>query len=670
MCVVSGGAGGLVDPTLVRVTDLSRTLGDNLAMRVRKKLRQDYYYPLGDAVSQKTKKAKPIKLWNVPCAHSLPTGSRRQAVPKPGRVAAGGAEQLDQGAACGPDLGSGRSESSSLSSASPDSSDGTSVTDPGASSTSSGFRACDLSFGNACFATGTLGLVIAGVAVSAIATGEYQIPRRKLLIRNTVPKRASKDVDSIAKGSKHVKTDDAGGADSTNESDCTCGKPNVKNNFNSSEFCVPVTGLPTGSDRQSTATVTTNSVSESPTGSLDSVPAAGTSSSVSSNIESPSVPTPVAGTMVSEAVFNQLFPSSSVPLIDAHCHLQLSPLWEDAPAAVALAQRVGVKHLVVCGTAPGEDWERVQELSRRFPDLVRATYGLHPWRIASQAASELSSPPSAVAAESTLASASSSSCPWLPSVMGRLETMLQTDPLAGVGECGLDKSIRKEASLELQQKILHAHFQLAKRYRRSITLHCVGAWGRLYDTVLEHCRVTDLRTAAQTGSGSGSGSHSEAIGNGFDGGEGRIKSVVLHCCNSLPIEFVPLFAAVPEVYFSLTMKSFSEKEAALCRAIPLTRLLLETDSPDQLPVEFRRPRVSQSPSVSIDNAILSSANVGTFPDTRNLSTSVTTKAAIPSFDYNQPALLHHGAQKVARILNLELAQLASITYENTLRAFI
>jgi hypothetical protein len=41
-------------------------------------------------------------------------------------------------------------------------------------------------------------------------------------------------------------------------------------------------------------------------------------------------------------------------LFDAHCHLQLSPLFEKADAAIEQARRLGVHRLAVCATCPGE----------------------------------------------------------------------------------------------------------------------------------------------------------------------------------------------------------------------------------------------------------------------------------------------------------------------------
>ena len=43
--VTSTGAAGRLDPTQVKITDLSHTKNDPVALQVRKKLRRDYYYP-------------------------------------------------------------------------------------------------------------------------------------------------------------------------------------------------------------------------------------------------------------------------------------------------------------------------------------------------------------------------------------------------------------------------------------------------------------------------------------------------------------------------------------------------------------------------------------------------------------------------------------------------
>jgi tRNA A37 threonylcarbamoyladenosine dehydratase len=57
--IVSGGAGGRIDPTQVRIADLSRTEQDPLLSRTRKLLRQDYGFS-----------HNPKRRFNVPCVFS------------------------------------------------------------------------------------------------------------------------------------------------------------------------------------------------------------------------------------------------------------------------------------------------------------------------------------------------------------------------------------------------------------------------------------------------------------------------------------------------------------------------------------------------------------------------------------------------------------------------
>ncbi len=71
--VVSGGVGGLIDPTLIRISDLNDVVGDNLLMRTRKRLRQKFDYPAGTHayICSISKKAE------VQLALSLPSWSMR-----------------------------------------------------------------------------------------------------------------------------------------------------------------------------------------------------------------------------------------------------------------------------------------------------------------------------------------------------------------------------------------------------------------------------------------------------------------------------------------------------------------------------------------------------------------------------------------------------------------
>lgn len=226
--------------------------------------------------------------------------------------------------------------------------------------------------------------------------------------------------------------------------------------------------------------------------------------------------------------------SMEYSLIDSHCHLQLVEL-QEAEVMINRAKNGGIVAICVCGTSPA-DWKRVEHLYMEHKPFILPQYGLHPWWI--QECLELGTK-------------------W----ESELRDMISQNPLAGVGECGLDKVKKKQTPMECQSDILESHFAIASEFQRTITLHCVGAWGILLNLIKSQ-EARDLR-----------------INNR------GIKFYVLHACNSLPLTLVKEYLAIPKVRFSFTkVTAPGTKERNLLNyPIPLFRLLVETDSPDQTP---------------------------------------------------------------------------------------
>ena len=505
-------------------------------MRVRKKLRQDYGYPSGENKSnnQKLSSSKSSnKAWNIPTVHSLPTGVKRfspTSSTPPG-----------QGVACSIEGGESDSDTDLISSNS----------DSTLNAMRSSFRACDTSYGNACFATGTLGLTLASVAVQAIATDSYTIPRKGLLYGRYNSKKNITDATTTGPSAIEGYSVGVAGVDET----CSCG------NISSSEpiMCIVTSTASTSSSGSSEA-----SLLPSGQGTASIIPTTSTPTGTGAS----STPTEVTGTNVqhgshvassSPATTLEYFKPSIIELMDAHNHLHFPSLTSSdshLDEVLSNMHKVGIRKCVVCGTQPGEDWNCVLELSQRLPELVIPQFGLHPWRISQYLASISGG------------SGDSTNNPPTSGWSDELERLLILLPHSGVGECGLDKNIKKDTSMEVQTCIVREHFDLAQRYNRPVTLHCVGAWGTLYDTVNEYMNNKKDK----------SNHHS-------------VYSTILHACNSMPIEFVPLFSKIHNVYFSLTMRDFttstSTKEVKLIQSIPIDRLLIETDSPDQLPHDLK-----------------------------------------------------------------------------------
>ncbi|KAK9863851.1 hypothetical protein WJX84_004445 [Apatococcus fuscideae] len=210
-------------------------------------------------------------------------------------------------------------------------------------------------------------------------------------------------------------------------------------------------------------------------------------------------------------------------LCDVHFHLQ-DPRFQDASAIVAGAIRSGIVRLGVVGTQES-DWQEVLDFSTRFPEVV-PNIGLHPWYVANR------------------------STDWLH----RLEDMLTSDPHAGLGECGLDKTRKgSEVPMEEQAEVMTQQLQLGKHLERPITVHCVKAFQELMGVL--------------------------------QGQAPYPKGLILHSWMG-PADLVPKLAAIEGVHFSIsghTSRIAARKTGPMLNRIPLDRLLLETDSPDALP---------------------------------------------------------------------------------------
>ncbi len=140
-------------------------------------------------------------------------------------------------------------------------------------------------------------------------------------------------------------------------------------------------------------------------------------------------------------------------LFDAHVHLQAYPD-ELLPKALARARSVGVTRFGCCGTS-ALDWNRMRKIANNNSG-VEASYGLHPWYVAN---------------------------PGSPNWREQLESLLEADPKAGIGEIGLD-ALRPDH--ELQMTVFTAQLALAQKYGRRISVHCVKAGSEMVAILRKH----------------------------------------------------------------------------------------------------------------------------------------------------------------------------------------
>ncbi len=223
--------------------------------------------------------------------------------------------------------------------------------------------------------------------------------------------------------------------------------------------------------------------------------------------------------------------SSAAPptLVDSHCHLDFPDFAGELDAILARAAESGVGHLLTIGTRVSQ-FERVLAIAERYGN-IHCTLGIHPH----EAAHEPAISP------------------------GRLVEMARNPRIAGIGEAGLDYYYDKSPR-QAQRRVFATHIEAASASNLPLVVHT---------------RDSDEDTARMLEAGAAKG--------GLRG--------VIHCFTATQY----LADAVLEMGFYISLSgivTFKNAEALrqVARAIPLDRLLVETDAPYLAPMPMRGKR--------------------------------------------------------------------------------
>lgn len=208
-------------------------------------------------------------------------------------------------------------------------------------------------------------------------------------------------------------------------------------------------------------------------------------------------------------------------MIDAHNHFHDARLASSRSQWLADLSRLGIERAVVNGTRES-DWPDVTAFAAEH-SWALPSYGLHPWYVRGRS----------------------------PQWLGTLEDLLVKNPGAAVGEVGLDRWIEGH-DLADQTVVLRAQLALAEKYQRAVTIHCLRAWGPLWDIL----------------------------------GEGPLpaRGFLIHAYGG-PWEMTHGFLD-RGAYFSFNAYFLHERKLAtreVFQRLPADRLLLETDAPDMAP---------------------------------------------------------------------------------------
>lgn len=261
---------------------------------------------------------------------------------------------------------------------------------------------------------------------------------------------------------------------------------------------------------------------------------------------------------------------------DAHNHLQDERFAGRPAELVAAARAAGVARMVVNGSCEA-DWPQVEALARNFPDLVVPSFGYHPWYVGERT----------------------------PRWRETLVHLLDRTPGAVVGEIGLDRW-KPGLPYEGQEEVFVAQLTLAAQRNLAASLHCLQAWGRLHDLLREQPRPA--------------------------------RGFLLHSYGG-PAEMVaPLTKLGARFSFpGYFMHERKARQREAFKAVPLDRLLIETDAPDQL-----------------------------LPDAANAHPLTDPRTGRP---LNHPANLPAVYRFVAELRGVPLAELVAQVEENFLRLF-
>lgn len=252
-------------------------------------------------------------------------------------------------------------------------------------------------------------------------------------------------------------------------------------------------------------------------------------------------------------------------LFDTHTHVNFQPFQSDANRVLDAALESGVMINNV-----GSQWESSQrsvQLAEQYGYGVWASVGVHPIHLFSDITEE-----QVIDGKVQTIRARAEQFDY-----AKYKQLAQSSKkVIAIGECGIDYLHFERAHLQdkreqlRQQQIdtLHQHIELARELDLPVIIHCRDAATHTPDTLQA---FEDLLTVLREY-------------------QGKVRGVV-HCYTGIP-KYIPLFLELG-LYIGftgiITFPKADEVRESL-KAVPLNRVLLETDAPYLTPEPFRGKR--------------------------------------------------------------------------------
>ena len=207
----------------------------------------------------------------------------------------------------------------------------------------------------------------------------------------------------------------------------------------------------------------------------------------------------------------------AVHLIDSHCHLDFEVFDNDRSEVLQRAKDNNISDIVIPGTEK-IFWDRIKQLCENHPQL-HACYGLHPYWVSNKNTQDLHA----------------------------LDTYIETSHPVALGECGLDFR-PQQADKKTQLTFFEAQLTIANNHRLPLVIHSVKATEIVIQMIKKFKNLSGMI-------------HS------YSGSIEQARQLI-------DLNF----------YISLggsVTYEHAKKIKKVAKEIPLTSLLLETDSPDQ-----------------------------------------------------------------------------------------
>lgn len=204
-------------------------------------------------------------------------------------------------------------------------------------------------------------------------------------------------------------------------------------------------------------------------------------------------------------------------MIDSHCHIDFDAFDDDRDMVLQRAITHGVSDLVVPGVLR-KNWSNIQTLAKQH-DYIHPCYGLHPCFADQHSENDLTA----------------------------LENQITSNACIAIGECGLDYR-KHQPDKELQFKYFEAQLEISDRHNLPVVIHSVYA---TEDIILSLKKYPHLQGMVH----SYSGSYEQAL-------------------QLVKMGFYISFGGAITFDNALKLR-------VVAAEIPLSSLLIETDSPDQ-----------------------------------------------------------------------------------------